>query len=116
MRTYACACKYGYVNQPRPPRARDREQTMGVPCRHTLLLLLLTRFVDSATSGNFHSGHLLPLGSHTAPINVKRLTYLPSPTEFYLHFVEKRTPVVMEGAITTTRVISNWQSDAYLRY
>ena len=88
---------------------------MGVTCRHTLLLLFLTRFVDRATNSDLHPGHLLPLGSHTAPINVKRLTYLPSPTEFYLHFVERRTPVVMEGAMTTTEVLSNWQSDDYLR-
>ena len=88
---------------------------MGETCRHTLLLLFLTRFVDSTTNSDTHPGHLLPLGSHTAPIDVKRLTYLPSPTDFYLHFVEKRTPVVMEGAMTTTEVLSNWQSDDYLR-
>ena len=88
---------------------------MGVTCGHTLLLLFLTRFVESATNSNLHPGHFLPLGSHVAPINVKRLTYLPSPTEFYLHFVEKRTPFVMEGAMTTTEVLSNWQNDDYLR-
>ncbi len=102
------------VTSPTLQENQELEATMGIICR-IALLLLLTRFIDSATNGNLHSGHLLPLGSHTTPINVKRLTYLPSPTEFYLHFVEKRTPVVMEGAMTATQIISNWQSDTYLR-
>lgn len=100
-----------HITSPTPQAARDN----GCACDTQTYVVILTRFVDSATNGDFHPGHLLPLGSHTAPINVKRLTYLPSPTEFYLHFVEKRTPVVMEGAVTTTEVLSNWQSDDYLR-
>lgn len=83
--------------------------------RHVACLLCFTIFIAKARNYELHPGHHLPLGSHVAPITVKRLTYLPSPTEFYQNFVEKRLPVVMEGAMTASKVFNNWQSDDYLR-
>ncbi len=84
-----------------------------------LVIVLLSQSLPPLCSGDGVPspipGHLKPLGSHMDPDMVPRLLHMPSPLEFHEKFVKEGKPVVMEGVMAGTEVLSNWQSDEYLR-
>ena len=55
-------------------------------------------------------GHLQPLGAHREPELVARLSHVPSPREFF-DFVQANKPVVIEGVLNATNLLSNWGMD-----
>ena len=76
-----------------------------------LLLLLLVQRVP----GEELPGHMKPLGAHRPPEQVRRLSHLPGPKQFYEEFMVPKTPVIFEGAMRNSPVWRSWQDDAYIR-
>ena len=60
-------------------------------------------------------GHLQPLGAHMPPLMVEELTRAPLPVDFNDKHVEPNRPVLFKGLLRGTEVLTNWQSDSYLR-
>lgn len=82
------------------------------------LSLLLTLQELSCVTGGGHEdlpGHLEPLGSHMPPELVRRISHLPSPREFHENYVTPKTPVIIEGALRSSKVWKDWQDDDYIR-
>ena len=61
-------------------------------------------------------GHMQPLGSHIPPEYVKRLSDVPTPSQFAEQYVRPKQPVIFEGLIKDLDVRKNWASDDYLRF
>ena len=61
-------------------------------------------------------GHLQPLGSHMPPEYVKRVSDVPTPSQFVEQYVRPKQPVIFEGLIKDLQVRKNWAKDDYLRF
>ena len=61
-------------------------------------------------------GHLQPLGSHMPPEYVKRVSDVPTPSQFVEQYVRPKQPVIFEGLIKDLEVRKNWADDDYLRF
>ena len=61
-------------------------------------------------------GHMQPLGAHMPPEYVKRLSEVPTPSQFVEQYVRPKQPVIFEGLIKDLEVRKNWANDDYLRF
>ena len=71
--------------------------------------------VDPGDGEHDLPGHMQPLGSHMPPEYVKRLSEIPSPSQFVEQYLHPKQPVVFEGLVKDLDVRRNWASDDYLR-
>ena len=89
------------------------QEEMESQCVWTVVLLL--QLLQCVLGETALPGHLKPLGSHMSPGQVRRVSHLPSPTEFNEGYVVPKTPLIIEGALKNSAVWRNWQDDQYLR-
>ena len=80
------------------------------------LFFILTVVCRVSEQGEVHpAGHMQPLGSHR-PMEgeIERVDHIPNPLNFYLNYVQRSKPFVMEGAVKDTLPLKKWTDD-YLK-
>ena len=87
----------------------------------TILILLPCLAVagidpNDEKAGKDLPGHMQPLGSHMPPEYVKRVSGLPTPTQFVEQYLHTKQPVIFEGLIKDLDVRKKWADDNYLRF
>ena len=82
------------------------------PNRVLGILLLLTSQcwsdAEEEREGEGLPGHMQPLGSHVTPEYVKRVSDIPTGSEFVEQYVHPKQPVIFEGLIKDLHVRKNW--------
>lgn len=66
----------------------------------------------------FLPGHMNKLGEHGSSIiegDIEELNFVPNGRDFYEHFLRKRRPLVMRGAIKNWPAVQHWANESYLR-
>ena len=64
------------------------------------------------------TGHMKKLGEHGSIImhgEIEELNFVPNGKDFYEHFLRKRRPLIMRGAIKNWPAVQNWANESYLR-
>ena len=64
------------------------------------------------------TGHMKKLGEHGAIImegEIEELNFVPNGKDFYEHFLRKRRPLIMRGAIKNWPAVQHWANESYLR-
>ena len=64
------------------------------------------------------SGHMKKLGEHGSVImegEIEELSFVPNGKDFYEHFLRKRKPLIMRGAIKNWPAVQHWANESYLR-
>lgn len=74
-------------------------------------LLISSCFCES----NDPPGHLQPLGSHVAPMEIEVRSDEIDPKEFFEKYVIQSKPVLMKGAAKRFPSYENWRNDTYLK-
>ena len=68
-------------------------------------------------NGKSPPGHMKKLGEHGSQIiegEIEELDYVPSGKDFYEHFLRKRRPLVLRGAIRDWPAVEHWSNESYL--
>ncbi|XP_078360551.1 uncharacterized protein LOC144644870 isoform X4 [Oculina patagonica] len=63
-------------------------------------------------------GHMKKLGEHSSLImegKIEEVNFVPNGKDFYEHFLRKRRPLVMRGAIQNWPAVQHWANESYLR-
>lgn len=63
-------------------------------------------------------GHMKKLGEHSPFITegeIEELNFVPNGRDFYEHFLRKRRPLIMRGAINNWPAVQHWANESYLR-
>lgn len=63
-------------------------------------------------------GHMKKLGEHSSFITegeIEEIDFVPNGKDFYEHFLRKRKPLVMRGAIKNWPAVQHWANESYLR-
>ena len=67
---------------------------------------------------NSNWGHMKQLGEHGSIImegEIEELDFVPSGKDFYEHFLRKRKPLIMRGAIKNWPAVKHWANESYLQ-
>lgn len=59
-------------------------------------------------------GHMQPLGSHMAPLEVEVRDSVPDPIEFFNNYVKLSKPVLFKGAAKKFKSFETWKNDDHL--
>ena len=63
-------------------------------------------------------GHMEQLGKHGSVImegEIEELNFVPNGKDFYEHFLRKRKPLIMRGAIKNWPAVRHWANESYLQ-
>ena len=63
-------------------------------------------------------GHMKQLGKHGSVImegDIEELNFVPNGKDFYEHFLRKRKPLIMRGAIKNWPAVKYWANESYLQ-
>lgn len=63
-------------------------------------------------------GHMKQLGKHGSVImegEIEELNFVPNGKDFYEHFLRKRKPLIMRGAIKNWPAVKHWANESYLQ-
>ena len=63
-------------------------------------------------------GHMKKLGEHSSLITegeIEEVNFVPDGKDFYEHFLRKRKPLIMRGAIKNWPAVQHWANESYLR-
>ena len=73
---------------------------------------------NSENAQRLPSGHLKKLGEHGSEIivgEIEELDYVPHGKDFYEHFLRKRRPLILRGALKDWPAVQHWPNETYLR-
>ena len=80
-----------------------------------LIVVLIFGSKCFCVNSNDPPGHLQPLGSHMAPMEIDVHCNQLGPIEFYEKYVIPGKPVLLKGAAKTFPSYDNWRNDEYLK-
>ena len=72
----------------------------------------------SNSENNANWNHMKKLGEHGSVViegEIEELSFVPNGKDFYEHFLRKRKPLVMRGAIKNWPAVKHWANESYLQ-